>query len=616
MRYAELCEAYEAIEATSKRLEMTGLLVDLLRRTPASLVDKVVYLTQGQLAPSFEGVELGLAEKLVVKGLAQASGSDDARVTRLYKEKGDLGVAAEELLGKRRQATLLGKAEPLAVREVFDRFLRVAKASGSGSQEQKLRLLGELLQAAQPREARYIVRTVTGKLRLGIADQSILDALAVLAAFPRNPAARPVAELDDEERARLQEAKQAIERAYNTSSDLGGVARAVKAEGLDGLGHLRLKPGVPVRPMLAERLSTAEEIMERLGEQAAAEYKYDGLRLQAHLTDGRKPRVRFFSRRLEDMTPQFPDVAEALLQAFRGRGAIVEGEAVAVDPAGDLLPFSEVTHRRGRKHGLEEAIARYPVAIMLFDLLSLDGEDFTAKPLGERRAALERAFRAGERVRFSAYEVVGSARALERFFEKAVADGAEGVMAKSLGPESVYRAGNRGYLWIKMKRDYRAELSDSLDLVLVGAFMGRGRRAGWYGALLMAAYDEEEEAFETVCKLGTGFSDELLQALPAKLKRHARATKHPRVRSALEADVWFTPAEVLEVRGAEITLSPVHTCAMGVVREGAGLAVRFPRFTGNWRSDKSPEDATSAAELLRMYRAQSKGAAPPASSEP
>lgn len=601
MKYADLVEAYEAIEATTKRLEMTSLLVALLKATPPKLVERLVYLTQGQLRPSYEGVELGLAEKLVIKGLAAASASSEEKVTELYKEKGDLGLAAEALLTRRRQCTLTGGGEPLGLAEVYDHFLRIAQAAGQGSQEQKLRLLNELLARASPSEARYVVRTVTGKLRLGIADMSILDALAALAAFPDAPRARPVGEMEEGERARYEEAKAALERAYNVCGDLGAVARAVKDEGLAGLRKLKLKPGVPLRPMLAERLSTSQEVLEKMEGGCLAEYKYDGLRLQAHVG---KRGLEFFSRRLEKVTPQFPDVAEALRASFQGQEAIVEGEVVATDSAGNLLPFSEVSHRRGRKHGLAEAIEQYPVTVYLFDLLYLDGDDLTQRPLRERRKALEEAFKEDERVRRSHARTVRSAEELDAFFDQAVADGAEGIVAKSLA--APYRAGARGWQWIKLKRDYRAELGDSVDLVLVGAFMGRGRRAGWYGALLMAAYNPDEDTFETVCKLGTGFSDEALAALPERMRKHARKTRHPRVRSELEADAWFTPAEVLEVRGAEITLSPVHTCAWGRVREGAGLAIRFPRFTGAWRTDKAPEDATASRELVKMYWAQAR----------
>jgi len=605
MRYAKLVDFYQSIEATTKRLEMAGLLVDLLRDTEPDEAATIAYLTQGQLGPSFEGVEFGLAEKLVLKGLALASGTTLERVTQLYKDQGDLGLAAEKLRAKSRQATLFGQgeAEPLEVAEVFDDFRRIALAGGEGSQDQKLALLNELLARVTPLEARYLVRTVAGKLRLGVADMSLLDALAWLAAFPDAPEARSVQDLSEEERARFDEAKASLERAYNISSDLGSVARAVRSGGIAALGKVKPKPGVPVRPMLAERLPTAEEILEKQGGRCAVEYKYDGLRLQCHIT---RKEVKFFSRRLEDMTAQFPDVAEALRAAFKGEQAIVEGEAVGVDAAGDLLPFQAVTHRRGRKHGLEDAMEKYPVALFLFDLLHLDGEDHTTKPLGERRAALQKAFKASERVRFSHYEVVDQPAELERFFEQAVSEGAEGILAKSLGEDAVYRAGARGWQWIKLKRDYRAELTDSLDLVVVGAFHGRGRRAGWWGALLMAAYNPKEDVFETVCKLGTGFSDAFLDELPAKLKPHQRATPHSRVRSTMQADAWFTPAAVWEVVGAELTLSPIHTAAWGKVRPDAGLAVRFPRFTGRWRDDKSPEDATTLDELLKMYRAQTK----------
>jgi DNA ligase-1 len=293
---------------------------------------------------------------------------------------------------------------------------------------------------------------------------------------------------------------------------------------------------------------------------------------------------------------------------FRSREAIVEGEAVPVTDAGEIRPFQDVAARRGRKRDLEEAIAAVPITTFLFDCLLLDGEDLTGRPLPERRAALERAFDPSERVAFSSYAVVGTTAELERRFDEAIAEGAEGIMAKSVGPDSVYRAGARGWQWIKFKRDYKAELSDSLDLVVVGAFAGRGRRRGWYGALLMAAYNREEDVFETTCKLGTGFDDPMLASMPEMFAKHVVERKPARVRSQLEPDVWFEPAVVAEVRGAELTLSPVHTAALGAFRADAGLALRFPRFLGNWRSDKSAEDATTTDELVAMYKAQGRRA--------
>ena len=588
--YERLCDFYERLEATTKRLEMTDILVELVREAGDD-VRPVVYLTRGQLAADFVGIELGLAEKLVIRALSFATGVAEEDVVRCYHEKGDLGDAAHALLAekrpRKRQSTLFSAQEEgterPTVSEVHARFLEIADAQGAGSQERKMQGLQRLLLGAGPRSARYLVRTVTGKLRLGIADMTLLDALA--AAFA------------------TKEYRPDLERAYNVTSDLGLVAEVLLRRGLEGVEDLRLQVGVPVRAMLAERLPTPEEILEKLGGEGLCELKYDGLRLQAHVP-ARGP-VRFYSRRLEDLTPQFPDVAEALKAAFGGREAIVEGEAVAVDAdTGDMRPFQDISQRRGRKHDLERALEEVPVTIFLFDCLLLDGEDLTQRPLPERRAAMEGAFRAADRVQFSRARRVTTSEELLAFFDQSVAEGAEGIMVKSVQPDSAYRAGARGWQWIKYKRDYSSELQDSLDLAIVGALAGRGRRAGWYGALLMAAYNPEEDVFETVCKLGTGFDDETLARFTAELSAAVHDGPHPRVRAKMQADVWFAPTKVLEVVGAELTVSPNHTAAMGAIREGAGLAVRFPRFTGRVRDDKKPEEATTGAELVAMYRAQ------------
>ena len=593
MEYERLCDYYERLEATTKRLEMTDILVDLLREAGTDL-RAAVYLTRGQLAADFEGVEVGVAEKLAIRAVSVASGCTEEEVAKEYRRLGDLGDAAAEVLGggskrpRKRQATLFGAEEepprPRSVGEVHGAFLDIARAQGSGSQERKLQGMQRLLAGASPRVARYIVRTVTGKLRLGIADMTLLDALALAFA--------------------TKEYRPDLERAYNVSSDLGLVAQTLLDEGLAGVERIRLRVGVPVRAMLAERLPTPDAILEKLGGEALCELKYDGLRLQAHIPASGP--VRFYSRRLEDLTPQFPDVAEALRAAFLGREAIVEGEAVALDFAtGDMRPFQDTALRRGRKHDLERFIEEIPVAIFLFDCLLLDGEDLTSKPLPERRAALERSFGVSDRVQFSRAERVSTSEALLRFFEHSVAEGAEGIMAKSVQPDSAYRAGSRGWQWIKYKRDYSSELNDSLDLVIVGALMGRGRRAGWYGAFLMAAYNPDEDVFETTCKLGTGFDDETLARLTEELKPDVHdGGAHPRVRWRMEMDEWFVPTRVLEVVGAELTLSPIHTAAWGALREESGLAVRFPRFTGRFREDKKPEQATAVEELVAMYKQQ------------
>jgi DNA ligase-1 len=589
MEYERLCEYYDRLEATTKRLEMTDILVELVKEAGRD-VREVVYLTRGQLAADFEGVELGIADKLIIRALSNATGASAEDITKLYHKKGDLGDAAFELLsgkkgGRARQAKLFGdEAEPVAkdVRDVFARLLDMANAAGSGSQDKRLSGMQALLTSASPRSARYLVRTAMGKLRLGVADLTFLDALAVAFA--------------------TKEARPEVERAYNVSSDIGLVAETMREGGLDALKRLKLKVGVPVRAMLAERLPTPEEILEKLGGEALVELKYDGLRLQAHIP--KNGQVRFYSRRLEDMTAQFPDVAQALRAAFRGHDAIVEGECVAVDPdSGEIKPFQDVAKRRGSKD-VQKNVDEIPVTLFLFDMLLLDGEDVTELPLPERRAKLEASFGVSSGVEFSRAEHVKDLDALKRFFDESVSMGAEGIMVKSVQPDSRYQPGSRGYLWIKYKRDYQAELTDSLDLVVVGALVGRGRRAGWYGAFLMAAYNPDEDVFETVCKLGTGFDDAALQAAKEALEPTVHeGSAHPRVRAKMEADVWFNPSRVAEVVGAELTLSPIHTAAWDALKPNAGLALRFPRFK-QWRDDKKPEEATSLDELISMFKQQ------------
>jgi DNA ligase-1 len=428
------------------------------------------------------------------------------------------------------------------------------------------------------------MRTVTGNLRLGIADMTVLDALAIAYGGGK-------------------EARELIERAYNISSDLGRVARVVAEKGLSGIKKFQVVVGEPIRPMLAERLSSPEEILEKLGGKCIAEYKYDGERIQAHKKGSE---VILFSRRLEDISEQYPDAVELVKKHVLAKDAILEAECVAVDPeTGEMRPFQELMHRR-RKYGIEKAMEEYPVSLFMFDALYVDGKDLTLEPYPVRRETLEKTIRESERVKVAKYIITDDVKELEDFFLEAIEDGCEGLVCKSIAEDSVYQAGARGWLWIKYKRDYKSEMTDTVDLVVVGAFYGRGKRAGTYGALLLAAYNSDNDTFETVTKCGTGFTDEDLAKLPEMMRKHVIAHKHSRVNSIIEADVWFEPVVVIEVLGAEITLSPIHTCAMDSIRKGSGLAIRFPRFTGNYRIDKAAEDATTTEEIVEMYKRQLK----------
>jgi DNA ligase-1 len=582
LKYRDIAEAYEKIEATSKRLEMTDLLVDLLKKTPRDIIGKVAYLTQGKLYPDFVGIEIGVAEKLALKALARATGSRESVLNDDLRKTGDIGETGQKFIGSKKQVTFFQEA--LTVQKVYETLDKVAKTSGSGAVDSKMALLAGLLAAASPLEAKYILRTVTGNLRLGIADMTVLDALAIAYGGGK-------------------EAREFIERAYNICSDLGRVAETVVEKGLDGIKRFQVSVGEPIRPMLAERLSSPEEILEKLGGKCVAEYKYDGERLQAHKS-GKE--VTLFSRRVENISSQYPDAVRLFREYIKADEAILECECVAVDTdTGEMRPFQELMHRR-RKYGVDKAVEDYPVSLFMFDALFVDGKDLTLEPYPVRRRFLENVVTLGDRVKVARSLITSDAGELEKFFLEAIEEGCEGLVCKSVAKDSAYQAGARGWLWIKYKQDYKSEMKDTVDLVVVGAFHGRGKRAGTYGALLLATYDAETDTFETVTKCGTGFTDEDLAKLPKMLSTHVVDHKHSRVDSLLEADVWFEPAFVLEVLGAEVTLSPIHTCALSSVRKGSGLAIRFPRFTGKYRVDKAPEDATTSGEILEMYQGQLK----------
>jgi DNA ligase-1 len=460
----------------------------------------------------------------------------------------------------------------------------MAKTTGSGAVGLKMALLAGLLSDASPKEAKYIMRTVTGNLRLGIADMTVLVALAIAYGGGK-------------------EARALVERAYNISSDLGRVANVIAEKGLEGIKEFQVVVFKPIRPMMAERLSSPEEILEKLGGKCIAEYKYDGERVEAHKQGNE---VVLFSRSLENISDQYPDAIELIKDSIKAEEAILEGESVAIDlESGELLPFQELMHRR-RKYGIEEAMEQYPVSLFMFDALYVDGKDLTPCTYPVRRKALEKVIRESDRIKTAKHIKTNSVRELESFFEKAIEDGCEGLICKSITKASVYQAGARGWLWIKYKRDYQSAMTDTVDLVVVGAFHGRGKRAGTYGALLLGVYNKKTDVFETITKCGTGFSDEDLKELPQLLQKHLIPRKPSRVRSIMEADVWFQPAVVLEILGAEITLSPIHMCAMDSIRKGSGLAIRFPRFTGKYRLDKATTDATSSSEVEAMYRNQLK----------
>ena len=585
MFYSDLADTFERLESTSSRLEMTAILAEFLRTVDTSEIRDVVYLCQGKVHPDFVPGVFGMSDKLVLEALEKQSGYPKKKVNELWISTGDPGQVAEHVLGKKIQKDLFSFGDD-ADDEVKDmetsEIVRILKKMETdSSQDAKKDDLIAILKMTTPKGARYICRLVTGRMRIGAGDMTILDALAEAFA--------------------TKEDRPEIERAFNVTCDIGLIAETIATGGMDAVNNIRVSVGNPVKVMLAERLPSVSEIVEKMGGKCAIEYKYDGIRVQAHIgSDG----VRLFSRRLEDLTDNFPDIARLLQSRLKAKEAIVEGECVAIDPeTGFMLPFQNVTHRR-RKNDLESAIESVPVRMFMFDILYLDGDDLTGRPYTERRQILEDSFNLGQAIQMTTMRVVESPEEGEDFFSSAIASRCEGIMAKSVAENSVYRAGSRGFLWIKYKKDYQQALTDSFDLAVVGAFYGMGKRAGKYGALLMASYDPETGRYGTVCKLGTGFDDAFLDAMPTLLDHSKTETKPSILDAEMIPDVWFEPSVVLEVVAAEITLSPIHTVAKDVIKEGSGLGIRFPRFTGRVRDDKAAEQCTTFSEILEMYNMQ------------
>ncbi len=579
VQYSVIAETFEMMEKTTKRLELTDYLVKLLKSIPSELIDKVVYLIQGKLYPDYQGVELGIADKLALLAVSISSGLNMGKIEHLYIENGDIGAAGELALQTKMQTTLF--SEDITVERVYSTLDKIAGLTGEGSQDMKLKYICSLLNDSTPKEARYILKIITRKLRVGIADYTVLDALAI--AFT-----------DQKENRTL------LEYAYNITGDLGLVAKTIAMRGLDAVRALKIEIFRPIRPMLAERVSTAEEALERTDGKCAAEYKLDGERLQVHKSGDK---ILLFSRRLENITSHYPDAIEAIRESVDVSDAILEAEAVAINQdTGEYLPFQELMHRR-RKYRIGEAVKEYPISLNLFDILYVNSKDCLILEYTRRRKILEEVVRIHSEVKVVSKIITDDKRTIEDFMEQSISEGCEGLMIKHL--ESKYRAGAREFAWMKLKREYRNEIVDTLDLVIIGAFHGRGRRVGKYGAYLLGAYDKDNDIFRSICKVGTGFTDEDLTNFHSILKLHI-IDKHARVDSKLEADVWLEPNIVIEVIASEITLSPLHTCGLNIIRKGSGLALRFPKFTGKIRDEKSVRDATTVQEVINLYRKQLK----------
>lgn len=578
MRFKELAQIFSEIEGTASRIGMTKLLAALFEKATPHETSIICYLSLGELYPPYKESQFNIAEKLMVPVLAKLLDLKEETIHKKEKMVGDLGTVVSEGSWKERDGAL-------GIGEVYDELVAIQKIAGMGSQEEKGKALAHLLRAVDPLSAKYIVRIILGKLRLGFSDMTLVDALSWMERGDKS-------------------LRQELENAYNISVDIGLIARTLKEGGCNAIEKMKITVGIPIRPAAAERLPSAQAIFTKLGH-CIAQPKLDGFRLQIHLdTTGKKSIIHFFSRNLKDMSAMFPDLVQEL-QKLDAKTLICEGEAIVYDPNTDqFLPFQE-TVKRKRKHGIEEVATELPLRLYMFDILYLNGHALLDKTHDERYAILQKVIpkRDNSSVQLIAQEKIASAKQLEEAFFKAISEGLEGLVVKR--PDAIYQPGKRNFNWIKLKRQEEGHIEDTIDCVILGYYSGSGKRASLgIGAFLVGVFNKKEDQFETVAKVGTGLSDAQWVDLKKRCDASQVAHKPTNVVCAKELypDVWVSPDLVCQIRADEITKSPMH--AAGKNGDALGFALRFPRFMG-YREDKSPEDATTVTEIKSMFAHQS-----------
>ncbi|MBA3724547.1 MAG: ATP-dependent DNA ligase [Candidatus Levybacteria bacterium] len=612
MKFTELTQYFERLEETSSRLALIDILAELFKKTDATTVDKVMYLTQGRVAPFYEPTEIGMADKMVAQSIGEAFGLTKDEVLAEYARKGDLGIVAFALSEQKRQK---GKKDELSVVEVFETLKAIAHTSGVGSVEKKITALKELMEHMDAVSAKHLSRIPLGKTRLGIGDPTILDGIAI-------------AVLGDKSKRKL------LEKAYNETSDLGLIGKTLMEGGLEAVQKLGVTVGRPIRSELCERLPNPVKVFEKMapprhsgevqnqsksGEAQTdpgqarmtdndgihATYKYDGFRVQIH-KNGDK--VEMFSRNLEDMTHMFPELIEGTLKQIKATSVILDSEAMAYQPESEeFLPFQETTKRR-RKHNIEAMAESLPLKAFVFDILYVDGRSLLGTPLNERVEIMKKTIVGDEILIPEPGIIMKKPEDLQLMLDSAFTQGLEGVVVKR--PDSGYEAGGRNFNWVKLKKHSAGDLSDTIDCVILGYIYGKGKRTAFgAGALLVGLYDKKEDQFVSVTRIGTGLTDDEWRSIKEKTKGLELDHKPARVHSLITPSVWVKPEIVIEVLADEITRSPLHTAGATISDDGVkepGYALRFPRLITFRDKDKKAEDATSVDELIAMFGGQGK----------
>lgn len=613
--YSALAATFASIDGTTKRLEITEILTQFLirviTRSPDNLLH-VIYLCINRLCPDYEGLELGIGESLLIKAIAQSTGREVARIKKDLETLGDLGLVA--LNSKKNQPTMF-KVSSLKVPQVFKSLKEIAVVSGNKSQDRKIGMIKKLLASCQGEEPKFLIRSLEGKLRIGLAERSVLVSLARAVVISR--LGKGISKLSTEALAKkLEEGTEIVKAVFSELPSYDLVIPALLKGGVEGLREeCKLTPGVPLKPMLAKPTKAITEVLDRFeGKPFTCEYKYDGERAQVHLLPNGKLAV--FSRNSENMSVKYPDLVEQIPRCIKPsvKSFVLDAEAAAwkkaeTDPAtgveepAKLLPFQELS-RRKRKDVKAEDI-KIKVKLFGFDLLYLNGEPLLSLSLSERRALLLEHFTpVPDEFDYARSEDCTSVEEISTFLDKSVKEGCEGLMVKMLsGPDSTYEPSRRSMNWLKLKKDYLAGTGDSLDLVVIGGYYGKGKRTNVYGAFLLACYDADSETYQSICKIGTGFSEADLESHYQTLKALEISGKkgYYDVGEA-KPDVYFEAKIVWEVLTADLSLSPVYTAAKGLI-EQRGVSLRFPRFI-RVRDDKTAEESTSPEQVEQMYRSQ------------
>ncbi len=595
MKFADFAQYLQKLEDTSKRLEITEILLELLYNLKPNEIREGIYMSLGYLKAPFEAEKFNMADKMVIRSISAAYNKPVDEVNTLYGKTGDLGEVCISLCpDNTTESTVL---------EVHSKLTEIAKLEGAGSQDLKVSTLSELLQSVDALSAKYIVRIVLGTTRLGFTELTVLDALSWMLAPDRA------------DKKTIKEIKAKLEYKYNVHPDIGLIAKNVKQHGIEGVEKIAIEVGVPILPQKAQRLSSLQEVIEKMGT-VFAEYKFDGTRVQLHLDKNRtietseieqknlfdvqtkRTFIKTFTRNLEETTYQYPDIVEAALKQIDAQNVILDGEAIGYDPeTGEFLPF-QVMMQRKRKHGVKEMTLEIPLKYFVFDILYLNGEPLTTLPLTQRKAMLKKIIKSGDVIAMDDYVEVGTIEELENYFEHAREKGLEGLIVKN--PNAEYKAGARSFTWVKLKVADADLLDDTVETVVLGYYFGRGERAKFgIGGFLAGVYDKEEGVFKSITRVGTGLSDQDWVYLKTQADKTTVKEKPKNVElgNANTPDVWTAPEIVVELGADQITKSTVHT---------TGYALRFPRLI-KFRDDKKPEDITSLEEIKDLYKMQKRG---------